>query len=418
MAKPLENVDFAIFGIEHDKASACVYYRVQVPLRAMYDLGLANSYLGQKADMTEEKHIAMLTSDICLLFSMFGPGLTTTIETIKNMKAGWNNDKTQRIYPPSLVFDLDDNTDYVHPFNEAFIRLGTRDYSGRLLKKGDVLTTTFEKDGTVIPLWEDRRTERNGEIFDIERNLKTNAEIHRTARRCDGVTVTGLALARYLKEAHNYSNVYVYPNSIVPEDYPQVRLMPHEGVRILWQGGGSHMIDWFPLRDAVREVALKYPQAKFVTWGTQFRWIHDNIPPEQLEFVDWVDYNAYKTQRMIMDCDINLCPLKSNDKFNESKSCIKWYEGCMPFKPEATLAANAGPYAEEMTDGEDSLLYNDPKDFAVKLGILIEDAELRQRLGENGKKKVLATRHYHKTAPGLFEFYKDLRARKMVALEA
>jgi spore maturation protein CgeB len=71
-----------------------------------------------------------------------------------------------------------------------------------------------------------------------------------------------------------------------------------------------------------------------------------------------------------------------------------------------------------MTDGEDSLLYNDPKEFAEKLGILIENAELRKTLGEAGKKRVLETRHYLKTAPGLFEFYKELRARKMIALEA
>jgi glycosyltransferase involved in cell wall biosynthesis len=418
MPRPLENVNFGIFGVDHTKKSACTYYRVQVPLRALYDLGLSNHYIGEKEDATEDKHIAMLTADIVLLFSMFGSGLENTIETIKGMKPGWNNTKTERIYPPSMVFDVDDNFDYVHPFNEAFIRLGTRDYSGRMLKKGDILTTTFEKDGTIVPLWEDEKTRRGPDLFDIERNLRTNIEIHRTAKRCDGVTVPSPTLARYLRETHNYSNVYVYPNSIIPEDYPQPKLMPHEGVRILWQGGGSHMIDWFPLRDALREVSLKYPQVKWVIWGSAFKWIHDNIPEKQLEYVEWVPYEAYKVQRTIMDCDISLCPLKGNDRFNESKSGIKFYEACMPAEPEVTLASNAVPYSDEITDGETGLLYNDPKEFVEKLGILIENAELRKKLAHAGREWVLTHRHYKTTAPGLMEFYKEIRARKTIALEA
>jgi glycosyltransferase involved in cell wall biosynthesis len=333
------------------------------------------------------------------------------------MSPGWNNDKTERIYPPSLVFDMDDNVDYVHPFNEAFVRLGTRDYAGRVLKKGDILTTTFEKDGSTLTLWEDGKTIRNNELFDIERNLRTNAELHSTARRCDGVTVPSPQLAEYYRDVHKCNNVYVYPNSVIPSDYPQPRLMPHEGVRILWQGGGSHMVDWFPLRDAVRSVCLKYPQVKFVIMGTAFKWIHDNIPPEQMEFVDWVPYDAYKAMRVILDCDINLCPLVDNI-FNRGKSSIKWYESTMPFAPEATLAANVAPYSDEIVDGETGLLYSDPKDFAEKLGVLIENVELRKSLGNAARDWVWEHRNYKNTTPGLMEFYQELRARKRVALEA
>lgn len=178
------------------------------------------------------------------------------------------------------------------------------------------------------------------------------------------------------------------------------------------------MIDWFPLRDAVREVSLKYPQVTWVIAGTTYKWIHDHIPPAQLEFHDWVDYNAYRPTRMIYDADINLCPLNGNSKFNESKSAIKWYEGCMPYAPEATLAGNTAPYSDEMVDGETGLLYNDPKEFAEKLGILIENSELRKKLGKAAKEWVIQNRHYKVTAPGLFDFYRELRKRKAVALEA
>ena len=417
MPRPLDNVNFGCFGLAHEKPSACTYYRIQVPFRGLYDLGLSNFHIGTKEDVTEEKHLAMLSADIVQMFSIAGPGLTTTIETIKGMNAGWNNDKTERIYPPSLVFDIDDNVDYVHPFNEAFVRLGTRDYSGRLLKKGDVLTTTFEKDGSVLTLWEDEKTIRNGELFDIERNLRTNAELHSTARRCDGVTVPSPALAAYYRDVIKCNNVYVYPNSVVPQDYPQRELAPHKGIRILWQGGGSHMVDWFPLKDAIREICQKYPQVTFVIMGTSFRWVMESIPEHQLEFWDWVPYDAYKSTRMLLDADISLCPLTDN-VFNRCKSAIKWYEACMPFKPEATLAANAAPYSDEITHGETGMLYNDPKDFVTKLSALIESEELRRKVAEGGRDWVLRERNYKTTAPGLMEFYQELRARKAIALEA
>lgn len=417
MPKPLEGVNFGVYGISHDKASACTYYRTQVPLRSFYDLGLANYYIGSKDDMVEDKHVAMLSADIVQLFSLGGAGVAGTIESIKQMRAGWNNDHTERIYPPTLVFDIDDNIDYVHPFNEAFVRLGTRDYSGKLLKPGDALTTTFAKDGSVIPIWEDKKTIRNGEEFDIERNHKNNAQLHRIARRCDGVTVPSPALAAYYRDFHKCSNVYVYPNSIIPQDYPVAKLQPHEGVRILWQGGGSHMIDWFPLKDAIREICLKYPQVTFVIWGTSFKWVMESIPEHQLEFWDWVDYNAYKSTRMLIDADISLCPLVEN-VFNKCKSGIKFYEACMPHAPEATLAANVAPYSDEIISGETGMLYDSPRDFVEKLSGLIENVEMRRKVAENGKKWVMDNRYYKTTAPGLMDFYKEIRAGKQVALEA
>src|SRR5689334_12210685 len=121
MPRPHPDVNFGVFGIAHEKPSACTYYRIQVPFKGLYDLKLANYHIGSKEDMVEEKHLAMLSADIVQFFSIAGPGLSATMETIKGMNAGWNNEKSERIYPPSLVFDIDDNVDYVHPFNEAFV---------------------------------------------------------------------------------------------------------------------------------------------------------------------------------------------------------------------------------------------------------------------------------------------------------
>ena len=171
------------------------------------------------------------------------------------------------------------------------------------------------------------------------------------------------------------------------------------------------MPDWFPLRDAVREVATKYPQTRWLIWGTNYAWIHDNIPEAQIEFIPWIGYDGYKAHRTLIDADINLCPLVDN-AFNRAKSCIKWYEGSILARPEATLASNVKPYNEEMVDGVNGLLYDDPKQFVEKLSALIEAPDLARRLAEQAKADVIRTRHYEKTVPGLYEFYQETRARK------
>jgi glycosyltransferase involved in cell wall biosynthesis len=365
-------------------------------------------------DTPETRHAMMLSSDILVLFARGGYEIDSTLRTIQGMSRGKGADG-EMYYPTSPVFDIDDNLDWVHPFNPAFLNLGTRAYNGEILKHGDKIVTTFP-DGTEVVVWEDLSTVRDDVMFDVRENQRRITGLHRTARSCEGVTVASPRLADYYRTEHKCQDVYVFPNSVIPEDYPQARLAEHEGVRILWQGGGSHMIDWFPLRDAIREVSLKYPQVKWVIWGSAFAWIHDNIPPEQLELLPWTQYPAYKPTRVLVDADINLCPLVDNE-FNRSKSCIKWYEGSILTRPEPTLAAKCRPYTEEMVDGETGLLYSDPKEFVQKLSILIENAELRRKLGENAKRWVLENRHYEKTVPGLFEFYQHLRAKKRLAYE-
>ena len=410
------NSDFAVFSTAAGEASGCTYYRVQVPLRGLFKLGLANSFIDNGRLDPEKVATAMLSSDVYLMFATGGIHANARIEMIRNMNAGHSDDGGQILYPPSVVFDLDDNLDWVHPFNSTFVHLGTRAYDGTILTPGDSLTTTLA-DGTEVVIWQDGKPGPEGTLFQVEENHKRVAGVHNTARRADGVTVPSPYLAKYYKEVHKCTSVHVFPNSIFPEDYPKVALRPHDGIRILWQGGGSHMIDWFPLREAVKTICLKYPQVKFIVWGTAYKWIHGNIPEDQLELHDWVPYDAYKPMRILMDADINLCPLVDNE-FNRSKSAIKWYEGLLGEHPEPVLAGNCGPYAEEIIDGKTGLLYSTPEEFVEKLSVLIENEAKRKELGENAYKWVMENRHYEKTIPGLFEFYGELRARKKLALEA
>jgi hypothetical protein len=97
-----------------------------------------------------------------------------------------------------------------------------------------------------------------------------------------------------------------------------------------------------------------------------------------------------------------------NNAFNRCKSAIKWYEGSILDTPEATLAQNTEPY-HEIKDGKTGLLFDTPSDFVEKLSLLIEDAQLRQRLAAGAKQWVLDNRTPEKTTPGLVNFYEEVR---------
>lgn len=389
---------------------ACQYFRINTPLNCLYDQFGVESYEDTGGN-PEMDLAAMYHADVIQYYSLNGPGTLHKIKSV-NAMAPAERDGELKV-PPAFIYDTDDNADFVHPFNSTFVHMGVRAYpDAHLLKPGEQL---MWKDylGNENGCWIDQETTSGPLTFDIARNLWLMKVRHEIIRQCDGATVSSPALASYFKDVIGQRFVHVYPNTIIPEHYKfpfrSVRQNPDE-IRIIWQGSASHIVDWYPLRNAIREVALKYPKVKWVIFGEWFPFVHDSIPDTQVEHHDWVDYKTYKLYRSLLDCDINLCPLVNN-AFNVCKSAIKWYEAAMMPVPEATLAQNSGPY-HEIKDGETGLLFDTPTEFVEKLSLLIEDAQLRRRLGEASHEWVMNNRLPQHTTPGLLEFYEDTRLRQ------
>ncbi len=395
---------------------ACSYYRVEVPMKQLQARKLAQVYedRGEKnPEAAKNSILALMFSDIMHQYSNTSEAVLHRYQSIKRRKPAMHGETL--VVPPAIVYDTDDNADFVHPFNHTFVHMGTRAYpSAKLLKVGDILA--YENaEGQPEELWVDGETVLNDIPFDISRNLYELKIRHECIRMADAATVTSRSLASYFKSVLKQPNVYVFPNTVIPTDYEQVdvrRAPEDEGVvRILWQGGDSHYVDWFPLRAALKRICDKYRgKIKFVIFGALFPWVHTIIPADMLEHHAWKPYEAYKLKRGLLNCDINLCPL-ANDIFNRGKSAIKWYEGSVIRTPEATLAQRTEPY-HEIENGKTGLLYDGDDDFVEKLSALIENADLRRRLADGAKAWVLANRTPDATIPGLFEFYEETRARQ------
>jgi glycosyltransferase involved in cell wall biosynthesis len=353
----------------------------------------------------------LYNSDLMHVFAASGEDILHQMKTIHQMQPA--DSSTGFKVPPAIIYDVDDNFDFVHPFNDTYVRLGVRSYpDGALLRPNEQIDWLNPKTNELEALWVDQETVSGSEVFDIARNLKQMKVRHQVVREADAATVPSPALASYFRDVLKQPNVYVYPNSVKLSDYKQYELVRHDPdkVRILWQGSSSHIVDWYPLREAIKEVAHKYPNTTWVIYGQWFDFIHMIIPEEQVEYHPWTDYAAYKTVRGLLTPDINLCPLV-DDAFNRCKSPIKWYESTVwKYHTEATLASKVSTY-NEIKDGETGLLYSSPQEFVEKLSALIEDAQLRIKLGTNAKQWVMDNRTIEKTTPGLFDFYNEVRER-------
>lgn len=400
--------NFYVWTSNFSKRSACSYYRIEVPMGQLRDLDYVNLYMDDGKVDDEESNMARMYSDIAHFYAIAGPGPLHTFKTIKKIAPGLRGGK--EIYPPALIYDIDDNNDFVHPFNTSFAEQGVRGYpDARLLKPGEGLMIEDYR-GNPIAGWSDQETKYNGITFDVARNLHHMKLRHQLIREAHGVTVCSPTLAKYMQNVIGAKNIHVHYNTIVPEHFENIRAVrTDDKIRILWQGGMSHWIDWYPLRDALKTISEKYrDKITWVIFGEWFNWIHENIPDDMVEHHQWVEYDAYKLKRGLLNVDINLCPL-ANNVFNACKSAIKWYEASIWEQPEATLAQIAPPHSE-MVDGKTALLFSNPTEFVEKLSLLIEDADLRKKISFGAREWVLANRTPKQTIPALFEFYAETRA--------
>ncbi len=110
--------------------------------------------------------------------------------------------------------------------------------------------------------------------------------------------------------------------------------------------------------------------------------------------------------RLLDACDLLVLP-STGESFG-----IVFVEAWTLGKP--VVGACSGAIADMITEGEDGLLVapGDAEDLACKLGVLMDNPELRQYLGENGYQKAMAKYTVEKVSDDVEKVYTELASRR------
>ncbi len=230
-------------------------------------------------------------------------------------------------------------------------------------------------------------------------NLKRrNDNINAFMKLSDLVTTTTITLADEYRKQN--PNTVILPNCIDPDDWDKPLRNEGKRVRIGLVGSVAMEYDYLHLKDVIKELGDR-DDVELCLFGLGDKKHRKNNPKvtevfkDEYEFWDsikkehfpWVKIHLYTQQLNDMRLDMMLIPRKDN-YFNRCKSNLKFLEASMCEIPVIAQSFDNGPY-EEVTDGVNGILIKDNKDWREQINRLIDDKELRRRIGKNAREYVI-----------------------------
>ena len=346
-----------------DPSNGCGHYRAAVVARALRRKGLAEARVPERRDTEFEQDFR--TADFIVHHTASSGHLYSYVRLMKRMKQ------------QCQVCDLDDNPWEVSPFNDAYVRWGTSERVG------------LGPDGRKQMIWQAGIDGFNPE--DNEKELRRRVNMLRHAKL---LTTTTPYLAQLFKEKIQ-KNVVALPNCIDFHHWQPWPLAKNpDEIRVGWYGGASHFEDVtfvFQNPDATHQshilewLMATYPQVKLVIYGTWFPFPFRDLPQERVEFHPWVHVDAHALKLASLNLDIGLVPLRDTE-FNRCKSELKWTE--MSALGVPCVISNLRPYSPVVKHGETGLLVDGAGEWKAALSALVDDATLRQKIGQRAREYV------------------------------
>lgn len=222
--------------------------------------------------------------------------------------------------------------------------------------------------------------------------------------KADGFIVTNERLKKrykWLTKVGKKKKIFIFPNYLNVPYWMQQRVPNNSGmIRILWAGGNSHQIDLEYIKPVMERILAKYKNVKFVYMGyggwsspeshfPEYNHGHKHdlkgLPYQQLHMEYGADFINYPYKLAQTQCDIGIAPLVNN-KFARYKTPIKAMEYGINHLP---CVGSTFMYKDVIIDGVTGFLADNQEDFYEKLCKLIEDKELREKMGEEAFKHVV-----------------------------
>jgi len=234
---------------------------------------------------------------------------------------------------------------------------------------------------------------------------KNRAVVAAAISMCDAITVSTeplkKSMAKLLKDVYNTTKpIFVCPNFVNKKEWNNVKYYPSNSPVIGYYGSTTHNEDLEMVMPSIIKVLQKYPTASFEIIGAcHEKDIIKLLSPwagkEVLERIRTAGgtkgWKNFLEMLLNQRWDISIAPL-TDDTFNRAKSHIKWMESSMKSIP--VVASNVYPYVEPIhgtaviSNGVTGVICK-PNEWVKQLSKLIENPELRKKIGKKAKDEVL-----------------------------
>ena len=212
---------------------------------------------------------------------------------------------------------------------------------------------------------------------DLEWTIKRQIEV------CDGCVVSTHWLKKRMEFLARESIVVKNTIDIEKWGSPVNKTKESKTIKIGWFGGGTHDGDLRIIKNVVTTILNKYKNVKFYILG--------GVPDLFLKTKRvvnkhvWYMMHEYPKKLKNWDFDICLAPLRDSD-FNRAKSNLRWLESSAMGIP--AVVSRVGEFKRTVIDGKTGMLATEEKEWVDKLSLLIENKELRIKIGTNARKEI------------------------------
>jgi len=200
---------------------------------------------------------------------------------------------------------------------------------------------------------------------------------------------------RLMDFAQNFNNhVYLVPSSINLNYYKPKREKKNQGyITLGWIGNGIvYKKDLLMLINPLERIGQKYNIKLTIVGALGQKEIHysfskiskmKNITTEIIDSIDWA--NPVAVPSVISNFDIGLYPLLNNE-YNQYKCGFKALEYMAMEIP--VVASPVGENEFIIENGKDGFLASNEKEWEENLSYLIENENIRKRMGKKGRSKI------------------------------
>lgn len=281
--------------------------------------------------------------------------------------------------------------DIVFLYREAHM-LGTTFFERQIRRKGVKMVVDFDDS-----IWLRDVSNGNKKLAFLKRPSKT-ADI---VAMCNAVIVGNQYLADYSLVFNPH--VHIIPTTLDTETYlPVQRSEENRPVCIGWTGSSTTIKHFSLAVPVLQQIRQKYGEQ------VVFRVISDEFFDGHLEGLENIRWNKETELDDLASIDIGIMPLP-DDAWARGKCGFKGLQYMALAKP--AVMSPVGVNNEIIRHGENGFLAQDQKQWFDLLCQLIDDPQLRSRMGEKGRKTVVERFSFQSQKDRYLDIFKQLVAK-------